>query len=151
MSEKSIEIKNHDRSLSIVTGNSVKLEKTASDNMSNTSEGENFPKMIKNHEFKQITSLDDLSEPRRSLYSCYSSKAINVYDNSSQKEYSGSIPNFLTYSRTIKNNKMSRSCSGEEKSIRSNCSGSSQTVHGNLSSSTKLKSIKEKIFSKNNK
>jgi len=94
------------------------------------------------------SSYDDLVEHKRTLYTCYSSRAITMYNVSSMKDHMGSTPNMLTLSKSTRNYKMSRSCSGEDKSIISNVSASSQNIATiNSTSLTKIKSsFKDKIF-----
>jgi len=112
----------------------------------NDRENEGNLKQISNSR-SYITSFDDLIDHRKTLFSCYSSRAITMYNVSSNlKDYSGSTPNMFSLNKTVKTEKMSRSCSGE-KSILSNVSASSQNISINSTSMPKIKSFKDKIFS----
>ncbi|ORX46365.1 ras GEF [Piromyces finnis] len=94
-----------------------------------------------------MTSVDDLVNHRRSLYTCYSNRAITMYNvNTNLKDYTGSTPNMFTLNKSIRTQKMTRSCSGEDKSLTCNVSASLQTISNNSVSSPKIKSFKDKIF-----
>ena len=96
-----------------------------------------------------MTSYDDLVDHRKTLYTCYSSRAVVMYNVPSNiKDHTGSTPNMYTLTKSTKNQKMSRSCSGEDKSIMSNISASSQNIATvNSTSMTKLKaSFKDRLF-----
>ncbi len=96
------------------------------------------------------SSYDDLVDHKRTLYTCYSNRAITMFNvSSTMKDYTGSIPNIYTMNKS-RTQKMSRSCSGEDKSLLSNISASTQNISTvNSTSLTKIKSsFKDKIFGK---
>ncbi|ORX77818.1 hypothetical protein BCR32DRAFT_247627 [Anaeromyces robustus] len=100
---------------------------------------------------RSLASYDDLTDHKRTLYTCYSSRAITMYNvSSSLKDHTGSTPSMFTLNKTVKTQKMSRSCSGENRSINSNFSASSQNILINNTTTSgslpKVKTFKDKIF-----
>jgi len=150
MAEFSPKSKSKESSLSILTntqvGQSPKLVYKSLSRGLNDRENEGNLKPISNSR-SYMTSFDDLIDHKKTLFTCYSSRAITMYNVSSNlKDYSGSTPNMFSLNKNIKTEKMSRSCSGE-KSILSNVSASSQTISTNSTSMPRIKSFKDKIFS----
>jgi len=138
--------KSKESSLTILTNtnNSNTEFKSLSKNL-NENENENYGKQISSSR-SYMTSFDDLIDYRRTLLSCYSSRAITMYNVSTNlKDYSGSTPSMFSLNKTVTTQKISRSCSGE-KSLLGNISSSSQTILTNSTSLPKIKSFKDKLF-----
>jgi len=138
--------KSKDSSLSILTVTPIQNQNQLSKSLARGLDDDSSIKPLTSTR-QYTTSCDDLVEHRKTLYTCYSSKAITMYNVSSNlKDYTGSTASMFTLNKSVRTQKISRSSSGEDKYI-NGISASTQNMN-NSTPSPKVRSFKDKLFGK---
>ena len=129
-----------DPSLSILTGTPINNQLSIS-LARGLNEDENYIKSLSNSR-QYTSSFDDLVDHRKSLYACYSNKAITMYNVSTNlKDYTGSTASMFSLNKSVRTQKITNKGNREEKSVNSNVTNNPSNI-----SSPKIKTFKNKIF-----